>query len=78
MNRSIPQVISLMACVASLAGCDRPSEQAQVASQPLPEAADLVLFNGGVYTVNEGREWAEAAAVRDGILVAVGSRSEVE
>lgn len=34
--------------------------------------ADLVLFNGPVYTVDPARSWATAVAVRDGRITAVG------
>jgi predicted amidohydrolase YtcJ len=40
--------------------------------------ADLVLINGGIYTVDAERNWAQAAAVRDGVIVAVGDNSEIE
>jgi hypothetical protein len=34
--------------------------------------ADLVLKNGVVYTVNANREWAEAVAIRNGLITYVG------
>jgi len=34
--------------------------------------ADLVLFDGAVYTVDTARSWASAVAVRDGRIVYVG------
>ena len=34
--------------------------------------ADLVLRNGAIYTLDPARPWAEALAVRDGVLVHVG------
>ncbi len=34
--------------------------------------ADQVFVNGGVYTMNQTMPWAEAVAVQDGIVVAVG------
>ena len=40
--------------------------------------ADLIVVNAAVYTVEEGRPRAEALAVRDGRLLAVGTREEVE
>ncbi|MDH3546271.1 MAG: amidohydrolase [Gammaproteobacteria bacterium] len=43
-----------------------------------PEPADIVLRNGGIYTVDAARSWAEAAAIRDGVVVAVGANSDVE
>jgi hypothetical protein len=41
-------------------------------------AADLVLFNGRVFTVDKTMPWAEAVAVRDGKIIAVGADSEVK
>jgi len=45
--------------------------------QPGVEPADIVLLNGGVYTVDAERRWAEAVAVRDGEIVFVGSNDSV-
>jgi predicted amidohydrolase YtcJ len=39
--------------------------------------ADLVLYGGDVYTVDAARSWARAVAVRDGIIVRVGSDDDV-
>src|SRR5438105_13704999 len=39
--------------------------------------ADLILHNGGVATQDERRAFAQAAAVKDGKFVAVGSDHEV-
>ena len=39
--------------------------------------ADQVFVNGGVYTMNQTMPWAEAVAVQDGIVVAVGGNSEI-
>ncbi len=35
--------------------------------------ADLILTNGKVYTVNPAQPWAEAVAVKDGKIIAVGT-----
>ena len=40
--------------------------------------ADLVFTNGAVYTVDAARSWAEAVAVKDGRIAAVGARPDVE
>ncbi|WP_184168397.1 amidohydrolase [Sphingomonas kyeonggiensis] len=42
-----------------------------------PEAADLILTNGRVYTVEEGKPWAQAVAIKDGRILAVGSVAEI-
>jgi len=48
-------------------------------NQPEPASgADIVLLNGGIYTVDSERRWAEAAAILDGRIVAVGSNASVE
>ncbi|WP_454798311.1 amidohydrolase [Novosphingobium lindaniclasticum] len=39
--------------------------------------ADLILTNGRIYTVDEAHPWAEAVAVRDGRIIAVGTAKEV-
>lgn len=44
---------------------------------PAPEAADLILTNGRVYTVEDGKPWAEAVAIKDGRILAVGTRAEI-
>src|SRR3972149_5052396 len=44
----------------------------------LPAPADLVVTNSRIYTVNAARSWAEALAVRDGRLVVVGLKADVE
>jgi len=41
-------------------------------------SADLILFNGKIYTVNEKQPWAEAVAVKDGEIIAVGDLSEIK
>jgi len=40
--------------------------------------ADLIFTNGVIYTVNETQPKAEAVAIKDGIILAVGSTQEIE
>jgi predicted amidohydrolase YtcJ len=40
--------------------------------------ADLVLRGGVVYTVDAARSWAQAVAVRDGRILAVGTDEQIE
>jgi predicted amidohydrolase YtcJ len=56
--------VALLAALASCAGPD-------------PEVADRAFVNGKIYRVDERRDWAEAIAVREGRIVAVGSDAEV-
>lgn len=44
---------------------------------PRQPAADLILTNARVYTVEALHPWAEAVAIRDGRIVAVGKRAAV-
>ncbi|MFD2512527.1 amidohydrolase [Pontibacter locisalis] len=41
------------------------------------EAADLIVYNGTVYTVNNSFDKAEAFAVKDGKIIAVGTSEEI-
>ena len=43
-----------------------------------PVVADLVMFNGKVFTVEKNMPWAEAVAVRDGKFIAVGADAEIK
>jgi predicted amidohydrolase YtcJ len=61
--------------VGVLGGC---AEDETAALRPVVGVADTVLINGGVYTVNAERGWAEAVAIRAGEIVAVGTNEEVE
>ncbi len=42
------------------------------------DGVDMVLRNGGIYTVNEAQPLAEAVAIDEGVIVFVGSDAEVE
>lgn len=39
--------------------------------------ADVVVLNGTIYTVNPNQPWAEAVAIKDGKIIAVGSNVDV-
>ena len=43
----------------------------------ITQPADRVFTNGSVYTVDPDRSWAEAVAIRDGIIVSVGGDDTV-
>ena len=69
MKSCTSSALSLLAIVLIVAGCQS-SEQ--------PEAADLVLTNAYVYTVDEERSVAEAVAIRGSEIVYVGSADGVD
>ena len=64
---STVSVLLLAACSAE----DTPAE-------PAVDAADSVLLNGVVYTVDADRSQAEALAIRDGRILAIGSNEDIE
>ena len=37
------------------------------------EPVDLLILNASVYTVDDDKPWAQALAIRDGLIVAVGA-----
>src|SRR5258708_32138174 len=46
-------------------------------AQQSGQSADTILVHGRVYTVNDKRPWAEALAIRDGKILAVGTDREI-
>lgn len=72
MRTKIP--VSLLLCSVLLAACEPKSETQGAPAAP----ADLLLINGYVYTADNGHNVAQAVAVREGRIAAVGSNREVE
>ena len=64
-----PSIRLLLAAILLLSLC---------ACSPSVEPADLVLVNGFVYTVDEGRSVAEAVAIRENKIVFVGGDNDAE
>ena len=60
----------------ALAACTAENPDPVTASSS--DAADLVLTNGRIYTVDEGRSWAEAVAIDDDRIVYVGDAAGAE
>ena len=78
-NLLLPAVVAL----GLLAACAEPTGEDAAAvpgagTEQAAEYADLVLINGGIYTVDAERRRVQAAAVRDGLFVMLGSNEEVE
>jgi predicted amidohydrolase YtcJ len=67
----------LLAATLMMSACERESVH-QASAEVASQVADIVLINGGIYTVDEKRSWVEAAAILDGVFIAVGSNSEIE
>jgi predicted amidohydrolase YtcJ len=47
------------------------------AAQDVVDAANTIIFNARIYTVNAKQPWADALAVRDGRLLVIGTTKEV-
>ena len=65
---NIGRVLALILALAFIQGCRAPAEG---------DMADLVFVNGRVWTGDAARPRAEAVAVRDGKIVAVGTTAEL-
>ncbi len=61
--------------VLVLGGCGPATEQAPMATAVT--AADKIYVNARIYTVDAADSWAEAMAVKDGKIVAIGSADDV-
>src|ERR1035438_2210494 len=48
-----------------------------VRAESQASAPDVIFTHGKVYTVNPAQPWAEAVAIKDGMIVAVGKSSEL-
>ncbi len=69
-NTRMRITISILLITSSvLAACAKQAQQ---------DPADLVMMNGGIYTVDATHRWAEAAAIADGVIVAVGTNDEIK
>jgi hypothetical protein len=65
--------------LAACGGREEPMVEPPVAAPvAAADAADLLLLNGYVYTVDEARSVAQAVAVKDGLIQAVGSDAELQ
>lgn len=42
------------------------------------ETADTIYTNGKIYTVNEAQPWVEAIAIKDGKIISVGTKDEID
>jgi predicted amidohydrolase YtcJ len=69
LSPTLRWTISACLAAAALTGCGR-EEKA--------DAADLALTGGKIYTVDGGRSWAEAVAIKDGRILFVGSDEDAQ
>jgi predicted amidohydrolase YtcJ len=72
----------LLAALAILAGCSdgsRPSGASPTSATPAPAStADTLYVNGAIVTMDDAAPSAEALAIKDGRILAVGARAALE
>jgi predicted amidohydrolase YtcJ len=65
--------------IIGIAGCGKKSSvPAQSASAAASQTADTIYAGGDIVTVNDAQPVAEAVAVKDGRILAVGQRVDIE
>jgi len=62
----------------ALAGCNRKTEVPATPTVDAEQAADTIFAGGDIVTVNDAQPTAEAVAVKDGKILAVGARADIE
>jgi predicted amidohydrolase YtcJ len=80
-HRTLP-VIGLIAASAILAACSRSAPPVRpdstVTAVSAGQTADMIYVGGDIVTINDAEPTAEALAVKDGRILAVGARTNVE
>jgi predicted amidohydrolase YtcJ len=66
---SILPSVAFISATLFLSGCGKEASQ---------DSADIVLINGGIYTVDAIHSWKEAAAIRDGFIIAIVTNNQIE
>ena len=74
---AVPLCFAVARAESAQPGTAQPAA-AQPADAQSAGAADLVLKNGAIYTVDGSRTWAQAVAIRDGHIVFVGSDKQLQ
>jgi len=71
-------LVSISLIISALVSCTRGEQAVEVTATQARSMADLLLLNGYVYTADPDRTIAEAVAVNDGLISAVGSTADLE
>ena len=71
-----PSLFAVALC-ATFVGCSRDTREAPNVAEQAQPAADLILTNGKIFTMDPQRSWAQALAVSDGRIVYVGTEQGV-
>jgi predicted amidohydrolase YtcJ len=76
LKRQLPRAMAVGLACAMLAGCSK-APSSPPALDPAA-VADTLYVGGDIVTVNDAQPTAEALAVKDGKILAVGARAELE
>ena len=75
VNKSYGFVTLLIGCLVLLNSCGGRVGESNTTHDSV--TADLILENGAIYTVDPTAEWADAIAIKNGRIIAVGSNHDV-
>ena len=81
MKQQMTGLVAVVLAVAiiTVPGCGRKAESPAPTTAPAPEqTADALYFGGDIVTINDAQPRAEALAVKDGRILAVGTRADLE
>src|SRR5512145_3312566 len=78
-NRAVAAVACAAAAVV-VTGCSRKTETPPAAASTVAagQAADTIYVGGDIVTVNDAQPGAEALAIKDGKILAIGTRTDLE
>ena len=79
MKHQLTGLVAVVLGVAIIAvpGCGRKAESPASTTAP-EQTADALYFGGDIVTINDAQPRAEALAVKDGKILAVGTRADLE
>jgi len=75
------EIVAILICAVIVAGCSKEPDNrpgASASADSSTSMADTIYLGGDIITVNDAQPSAEAVAVADGNIVAVGARVDIE
>ncbi len=74
----LPCLLAVSAIIFPLTACEQKTTEETAAIAGAATAADHIFVNGGIYTVDTEHSWAQAVAIKDGVIVYVGDNDGTE
>jgi len=72
MKLELHKILALITLSAAVTACDSSSNPGSATGTKAVPAADIVLTNGNIYTVNPSQPWAQAVAINNGKYSYIG------